>query len=135
MTLHESDTSHWGLFATITEFFFGNGYFWNISMAKIRREEVCSYPSMLIPNFGVSTTIFIPVNIFCRWYKLNFGLLQDQVKSYHFYERIEAKRQYFYFLYIFLGEIGWKRHWAALLDIDLDSLLSSKWHWIRLTPE
>ena len=81
---------------------------------------------MPIPNFGVSTTILNPVNIFCKWYKLNFGLTQGQVKSYHFYERIEVKRQYFYFLYIFLGEIGWKRHWAAFLDIDLDSLLPSK---------
>ena len=81
---------------------------------------------MPIPNFGVSTTISNPVNIFCKWYKLNFGLTQGQVKLYHFYERIEAKRQYIYFLYIFLGEIGWKRHWAVFLDIDLDSLLSSK---------
>ena len=62
---------------------------------------------------GVSTTILNPVDIFCRWYKLNFGLLQDQVKSCHFAERIEAKRQYFYFLYIFLGITGWKRRWTT----------------------
>ena len=90
---------------------------------------------MPIPNFGVSRTILNPFDIFCRLYKLNFGLLQGQVKSYHFDERIEAKRQYFYFSYIFLGIIGWKGHWATLLGTDLDSLLPFKWNWIRLTPE
>ena len=44
LTLHESDTSHWGLFATITEFFFGSCYFWNISLPKIWCGGVCSYP-------------------------------------------------------------------------------------------
>ena len=39
---------------------------------------------MLIPNFGVST-ILNQVDIFGRWQILNFGLLQGQVKSYHFY--------------------------------------------------
>ena len=29
----------------------------------------------------------------------------------------------FYFLYIFLGITGCKRHWATLLDTDLDLLL------------
>ena len=52
----------------------------------------------------------------------------------HFYEKIEAKRQYFYFLYIFIGISGWKRHWATLLHTDLDSLLPFKWNWIRMTP-
>ena len=90
---------------------------------------------MPIPNFGVSRTILNPFDIFCRWYKLNFELLQGQVKSHHFDEKIEAKRQYFYFLYIFLGIIGWKRHWATLLDTDMDSLLPFTWNWIRLTSE
>ena len=76
-----------------------------------------------------------PVTIFCRSYKLSFGLLKGQVKPYHFYERIEAKRQYFYFLYLFLGIISWKQHWTTFLDTDLDSLLRFKWKWIRLTPE
>ena len=50
-------------------------------------------------------------------------------------EKIEAKRQYFYFMYTFLGIVGWKRHWATLLDTDLDWLLHFKWNWIRMTTE
>ena len=83
----------------------------------------------------LSYQILDPFDIFCRWYKLSFGLLQGQVKSHHFYDRIEPKRQYFYFLYIFLGIIGWKQHWETLLYTDLDSLLPFKWNWIRLTPD
>ena len=90
---------------------------------------------MPIPNFGASTTFLNPVNIFCRWYKFNFGLLQGQVKSSILMEKIEAKRQYFYFMYTFLGIAGWKRHWATLLDTDLDWLLHFKWNWIRMTTE
>ena len=90
---------------------------------------------MSIPNFGVSTTILNSVDIFRRWCKLNFGPLQSQDKSHNFSERIEAKRQYFYFLYIFLGITDWKRHWTTLLDTDLDSLLPFKWNWIRLASE
>ena len=63
------------------------------------------------------------VNPADRWCKLNFGLLQGQVKLSHSSERVEVRRPYFYFLYIFLGIIGWKRYWATLLDTDLDSLL------------
>ena len=77
---------------------------------------------MLIPNFGVSTTILNPVDISCRRYKLNFGLLQGQVKL----------RQFFFnFLYKFLEIIGWKQHWATILGTDLDSLLPFKWNWMR----
>ena len=91
---------------------------------------------MLIPYFEVSTTILKPVDFICRWYKLNFGLLQGQVILYHFYELIEAKRQFFLnFLSKFLGIIDWKRHWTTILDTDLDPLLPFKWKWIRLTPE
>ena len=82
---------------------------------------------MLIPTFGVSTTILNPVDISCRWYKLNFGLLQGQVKLYHFYEWIEVKRQFVCFLYKFLEIIDWKRHCTNILDTDLDSLLPFKW--------
>ena len=52
---------------------------------KFFRKNVV-WRGMLVLNFGVSTTILNPVHIFCRWYKLNFGLLQGQVKFYHFYE-------------------------------------------------
>ena len=67
-----------------------------------------------------------------RWCKLNFGLLQGKVKSHHFSERTEAKRQYFYFLHTFFGIFDWKRHWKTLLDTGWDSLLTI---WIRLAPE
>ena len=73
-------------FSSILEYF--------VSKNLVRR-------GMPITNFGVSTTILNQVDIFCWWYKLNFGLLQGQVKSYHFHEKIEAKK-YFYFLYVFL---------------------------------
>ena len=68
---------------------------------------------MSIPNFGVSTTISNPVNIFCKWYKLNFGLTQGQVKSYHFYERIEAKR-YTYFLEKLAGNDIGQSFWILI---------------------
>ena len=114
--LQEPDTHYWGLFTTMTEIFFRNGYFWNISLAK-----KLAWRSMPIPNFGVNTTVVNPVDIFCSWCKLKFGVFQGQVKSYHFPERIVVKKQYFYFLYIFLGIIGWKRHWTTLLDMPLNN--------------
>ena len=49
-----------------------------------------------------------------RWCKLNFGLLQGKVKSHHFSERTEAKRQYFYFLHTIFGIFDWKQHWKTL---------------------
>ena len=55
-----------------------------------------------IPDFGVSTTILNPVDIFRRWYKFKFGLLRGHVESRHF----AARRQHFYFLYVFLGITG-----------------------------
>ena len=90
---------------------------------------------MLIPNFGASKTILNPVNIFCRWYKLNLGVLQGQVKLYHFMNEQRQRDNFFYFLYKFLEIIDWKRHWTTILDTDLDSLLPFKWNWMRLTPE
>ena len=64
---------------------------------------------MLIVNFGVSTVIFNPVDIFHRWCKLNFGLMQSQVKSHRFSERIGVRRQYFNFLHKLRRIISWKR--------------------------
>ena len=57
-----------------------------------------------------------------------------EVKLRHFSERVEARRQYFYFLYLFL--IGWKQHWTILLDTDFDPFdpVPFTWNWIRLTP-
>ena len=52
--------------------------------------------------------------------------LWDQVKSRHFIERIDARRQYFYFLYKFLGITDRKKTWATFLNNDLNLLLSSK---------
>ena len=44
LVIHESETHYERLFTTITEFFFGNGYFWNIFSVKTWRREVFSYP-------------------------------------------------------------------------------------------
>ena len=52
-----------------------------------------------IPNFGVSTATLNTTNNSRKWCKLNFGPLRDQVKSRHFLERRDTRRQYFYFLY------------------------------------
>ena len=38
---------------------------------------------ILIPDFGVSTAILDPVDIFRKWCKLSFGLFRDHVKSRH----------------------------------------------------
>ena len=45
LLIHESETHYERLFTTITEFFFGNGYFWNIFSVKTWRREVFSYPN------------------------------------------------------------------------------------------
>ena len=44
LLIHESGTHYERLSTTIIEFFFGNGYFWNIFSAKTWRREVFSYP-------------------------------------------------------------------------------------------
>ena len=49
------------------------------------------------------------IDISCRWCKLNFRPFRGQVKSLHFSERRNAKRQRFYFLYKFLEINGTKR--------------------------
>ena len=40
--------------------------------------------AIAIPDFGVSTVILNPAEIFRRWCKLNIGLLRGHVKSRHF---------------------------------------------------
>ena len=52
-----------------------------------------------IPNFGVSTVILNPLDIFRRWWKLNFGPMKGQVKSRHFSEGIVESRQYLFTSY------------------------------------
>ena len=44
LLIHESETHYERLFTTITEFFFGNGYFWNIFSVKLWRRVVFSCP-------------------------------------------------------------------------------------------
>ena len=61
-------------------------FLWQLLLLKYFITKNLVWRGMLIPNFGVSTTILNPIDIPCRWYKLNFWLLQGQVKSYHFYE-------------------------------------------------
>ena len=75
------------LFTTITEFFFQE---WLLLKYFIGKN--LAWRSMLIINFGVSTTILNPVD---RWCKLKFGLLEGQFKLHHFSERVEARRQHF----------------------------------------
>ena len=72
-----------------------------------------------IPDFGVTTAILNTIDISRRWCRLDFGPLRDQAKSRHFPERIDATRQYFYYLYKFLGITGRK----TLLDNDLNLYL------------
>ena len=75
-------------------------------------------------------------DIFRTLCKLNFGSVQGHVKSHHISERIDARRQHFYFLYKFLGIIDRKRlsqpFWiiiwvyfyllnGIILDLDLDN--------------
>ena len=36
-----------------------------------------------IPDFGVNKVILNPVDIICRWCKLNFGLLRGHLESRH----------------------------------------------------
>ena len=52
-----------------------------------------------IPYFWIGIAILNTIDVFHRWCKLKFGPLQGQVKSHYFIERIDARRQYFYFLY------------------------------------
>ena len=82
--------------------------------------EIFHWQKFGIPNFGVSTTNLNPIDIFRRWWKLNFRLL-GQVKLSHFFWKNRSKEAIFYMLYIFFGLIGWKWHWATLLDTDLDT--------------
>ena len=74
-----------------------------------------------IPDFVVSVTILNIVDTSHGSCRLNFGPLQKQVKLHHFPERIDAKRQSFYFLYKFLGIIGrkWLRQPLNELRLDL----------------
>ena len=87
-------------------------FLWWLLLLKYFISKNLVWRGMLIPNFGVSTTILSPIDIFCRWYKLNFGLLQGEVKLYHFYEWIEAKR---HFLKIFV-QIYWSNWLEATLN-------------------
>ena len=50
-----------------------------------------------IPDFGVSTAILNTADVSRRWCKLNFGPLWGLVKSCHLTQRIDTRRQYFYF--------------------------------------
>ena len=94
-----------------------------------------------MPDFGVNTAILNTIDISCWSCKLNVGPLRNQVKSHHFNERRDARRQYVYFSYKFLAIIHTKQlkqpFWIMIwiyyfhftgsrLDIDLDTSC-----WIR----
>ena len=83
----------------------------------LRREQLTPlfFVESIIPKISWSqypisgTAILNIIDISRKWCKLNFGPLRRLVKSRHFPERINARRQYFYFLWKFLGIIGRKR--------------------------
>ena len=96
-------------------------------------------------DYGVTTAILNTIDIFRSLCKLNFGPSQCHVKSCHFPQRRDARRQYFYFLHKFLGKVVTKRleerFWIMIwvyhyfligirLDLDLDNSC-----WIRITPK
>ena len=86
----------------------------------------------LIPDFGVSTAILNMTDISRRWCKLNFGTLRGYLKSCHFLERIDARRQYFYF-FIQSSWNNWQEiTQTTLLYTNLGLLLPFKWNQIRL---
>ena len=64
---------------------------------------------MRADDFGVSTAILIPVDVFCRWCKLSFRPMRGQVKSHHFSEYRGAQRPYFHFLYKYIAIISYKQ--------------------------
>ena len=85
-----------------------------------------------IPDFGVSTAILNTTDISRRWCKLNFGILQSHIKSLHSSEKINAKRQYFFF-FIQISWNNWQgTTWTILLNNDFALLLPCKRNEIRL---
>ena len=85
-----------------------------------------------IPDFGVSTAILNPAEIFRRWCKLNFGLLRGHVEhviSLPFYWKDRREETIVLPLNVLLGITGKEQHWATLLDTDSDLLLSFKRNW------
>ena len=89
-----------------------------------------------IPNFRVSMTIVNTIDISCRQCKLNFEPLQSQVKSCHFLERRDVRRQYFYLSIQIFWNNWHKTTWIMIwiyyllnrirLDLDLNN---SCWIW------
>ena len=62
--------------------------------------EITSHLSLLEQSlnnihFGVSTAIVNTIYIFRRWYKLNFGPLQVQVRPHHFSDKDRRKNTIF----------------------------------------
>ena len=103
-------------------------------LCRLNGKNPWDYPvkcyKKILPAFGVSTAILNLVDIFPRWCKLNFGLSGGHVEitPFHsnFIERVGTRRQYFYFLNVFLGITDKERHWTTILDTDLDLLLPFK---------
>ena len=87
----------------------GNTLFGQIWCKKIKIVSLSwNLVLRLIPisNFGVSTTVLNPVDNSCRWCKLNFEPMPDQVKLRHFSEKTGVRRQYFHIFKKFLGIIS-----------------------------
>ena len=65
-----------------------------------------------------SMAILNPVDIFRRWCKLNFRTIWSQFKSWHFSERIGARRQYLWIFCYLLNGIGFNldKHWSSSIQ-------------------
>ena len=62
LLIHEPETHYERLFTTITEFFFGNGYFWNFFSVKTWRREVFLSPiSELARLFQISLVVEVEI--------------------------------------------------------------------------
>ena len=94
----------------------------------------------IVPDFGVSTAILNTIYISRKWCKLNLGLLRGLVKSRHFPERIDARRQYIQIYRNNWQKAPWATFWIMIwiyyyllngirLDLDLDNSC-----WIRKIP-
>ena len=93
------------------------------------------YNSCHISNFGVTTAILNAIVISPRCCKLNFGSLWNHIKSCHFPELIDVRRQYFHFFIQIIWNHWQESLWKTLLENDLALLRFLAWIYISLRLE
>ena len=76
--------------------------------------------------YGVSTAVLNTTDNSRGWFKVNFGPSRGHVKSHHFPEKIDARRQCFYFFIQVYWNIWQETTWTNLLDYDLGLLFPFK---------